>query len=90
MDILRWASWVIVGMACTSLLTRLTLRGLHRGASTAFFGLTGLAILGNTVFELCTVGSYGNTSADITQYGARSLLLLICIAGVLMGRRMNG
>lgn len=89
MDILRWASWVIVGMACISLFTRLTLRGLHRGASTAFFGLTGLAILGNTVFELCTMGSYGNTTTDIVQYGARSLLLVASIAGILMGRRMQ-
>ena len=90
MDILRWTSWVIVGLACISLLTRMTLRGMHRGVSMTFFGLTGLAILGNTVFELCTVGSYGNTSADIVQYGTRSLLLLTSIAGVLMGRRMHG
>ena len=89
MDILRWTSWVIVGLACISLLTRMTLRAMHRGASMTFFGLTGLAILGNTVFELCTVGSYGSTAADVMHYGTRALLLLTSIIGIVNGRHSS-
>jgi hypothetical protein len=90
MDILRWAAGIVVTLGLISLLTVVVVRRAHRGASWLFFGLTGLAVLGNTVFELCTIGSYGSTVADIMNYGIRGVLLLVSTIGITMGRRITG
>ncbi len=89
MDIVRYAAWTVIGLGFVSLMTALIVRGAHRAASGLFFGLTGLAILGNTVFELCTVGSYGSTPADVMHYGTRALLLLTSIIGIVNGRHSS-
>jgi hypothetical protein len=39
---------------------------------------------------VCTIGSYGNTVADIMNYGTRGLLLLVSTIGITMGRRVSG
>ena len=80
---------IMVGMGFLSLITTLICQGVHRTLSGLFFGLTGLAVLGNTVFELITVLSYGSTAADVMQYGTRGLLVLTSIIGMVNGRHSS-
>ncbi len=87
MDVVRWGGAVVTSLGFISLATLVMLRGAHRAASAMFFGLTGVGVLGNTVFEICATGSYGTPKDDMVQYGIRGLLLLICAIGMTLGGR---
>lgn len=89
MEMIRWGGAAVTGLGLISMLTLGVFRGGHRMASTLYFGAVGLGVLGNTIFELITTGSFGTTDENMVQYGLRGLLLVTCLIGILMGRRRS-